>query len=235
MHLSVDAVLTLQGLSSMATRSVLADLTAERELGLTHLDVRSAGGVEVSRRLREGEVADVAVLARGAIEALVRDGIVDESTVLPLFRSDVVVGVPRGAPLPDVTTVKSLRAALLASRRIGYSTGPSGSALLALVQAWGLTEGLADKWVQAPSGVPVARLIADGAADLGFQQRSELTAAPGVTVVGPMPPGAAIMTTFTGAVPTSARHRQEAMEALARLGAPSAHEIIRRHALAPAS
>lgn len=218
----------------MATRGVLAALTAEGDLGLGHLDVHSAGGVEVARRLREGEVADVVVLASDAIEALIRDGVVGGRTAAPLFRSDVVVGVAQGAPIPDLRTVESLIAALRRSQRIGYSTGPSGSALLALVETWGLTERLADKWVQAPPGMPVARLLAGGAVELGFQQRSELAGAPGVTVVGPMPPGAEIVTTFTGAVPTVSEHPAEAADALARLADPAAHEIIRRHAFAPA-
>lgn len=218
----------------MATREVLTALTSEPDLGLSNLDVRSAGGVEVARRLREGEAADVAVLAGDAIEALARDGVVDRRTIVPLFRSDVVVGVPEGAPLPDVSSVDSLVAALLASRRIGYSTGPSGSALLGLVHAWGLTERLADRWVQAPPGMPVARLLADGAADLGFQQRSELASAPGVTVAGPMPPGAEILTTFTGAVPTVSEHPAAAVLALAVLAGPAAYDVIRRHELAPA-
>jgi molybdate transport system substrate-binding protein len=208
-------------------------LTADGDLGLGHLDVRSAGGVEVARRLRDGEAADVVVLASRAIEELAGARVVDGQTILPLFLSDVVVGVQRGAEVPDLGTIESLIAALLASPRIGYSTGPSGSALMALVKAWGLTERLAERWVQAPPGMPVARLLADGAADLGFQQRSELATAPGVTVVGPMPPGAEILTTFSGAVPTRAGHSFEAVAALTLLAAPSAHEVIRRHALAP--
>ena len=218
----------------MATRGVLAALTADRELGLGHLVVQSAGGVEVARRLREGETADVVVLANDAIDALARDAVVDGRTVVPLFLSDVVVGVPAGSRVPDISTVETLAAALLAASRIGYSTGPSGSALLALVEAFDLTERLADRWVQAPPGMPVARLLADGAADLGFQQRSELASAPGVTVIGSMPAGAEILTTFSGAVPTASDHPAEAVAALARLADPAAHEIIRRHALVPA-
>jgi molybdate transport system substrate-binding protein len=223
----------LRGLSSMATRGVLAALTAEGAFGLGHLDVRSMGGVEVARRLKDGETADVVVLASDAIEALVGERVVDGQTVLPLFRSDVVVAVPQGAPVPDLSSVESLKGALLAARHIGYSTGPSGSALLALVESFGLTDQLADRWVQAPAGMPVAQLLAGGSAELGFQQRSELANAPGVTVVGPMPPGAEIVTTFTGVVPTASNHPAEAVAALARLAAPKTYTVVRRHALTP--
>jgi molybdate transport system substrate-binding protein len=231
----VDIMLTLRGLSSMATRGVLAALTAEADLGLGHLVMESAGGVEVARRLRGGEQADVVVLASDAIDSLAVDGFLDGLTIRPLFVSEVVVGVPKGAPVPDIGSVEALTAALVAARRIGYSTGPSGSALLDLVEVFGLTERLADRWVQAPPGMPVARLLGDGAADLGFQQRSELSGAPGVTVVGPMPPGAEIITTFSGAVPTSSEHPADAVAALARLAAPATHGIVSAHALSPAT
>jgi hypothetical protein len=64
---------------------VLAALTMEGDLGLGHLDVRSAGGVEVTRRLRDGEVTDIVVLTSDAVDALARDGVVDGQTILPLF------------------------------------------------------------------------------------------------------------------------------------------------------
>jgi molybdate transport system substrate-binding protein len=230
----VELVVILRGLSSMATRGVLTALTAHADLGLGHLTVRSAGGVEVAQRLREGEVADVVVLSHNAIEALATERIVDGRMIVPLFRSDVVVAVPRGVPVPDVSSVGLLIATIIASRRIGYSTGPSGSALLELVQSWGLNTRLADRWIQAPPGVPVAQLLADGVVDLGFQQRSELATAPGVTVRG-MPPGAEIVTIFSGAVPTVSEHPAEAMAALTLLADPAAHEVILRHALAPAT
>jgi molybdate transport system substrate-binding protein len=61
--------------------------------------------------------------------------------------------------------------------------------------------------------VPVAQLVADGAVELGFQQLSEMLGAPGIRVVGGMPPGCEIVTTFSGGV-CAASPQPEAVRAL---------------------
>jgi molybdate transport system substrate-binding protein len=225
----------VRGLSSMATRTLLAELAAQvSAAGPTRVSFESAGGVEVAKRIRAGATADLVVLAADAIERLVHDGLLRRETVVPLFRSEVVAAIPEGSAPPPVGTVEELQAALLATRRIGYSTGPSGDALLTMVDRWGLGERLAGRLVQAPPGVPVGRLLAEGGADLGFQQRSELLGVPGVRVLGELPEGARITTIFTGAVLTAAADPQGARSVLSALGSADLDPIVLRHGLAPA-
>jgi molybdate transport system substrate-binding protein len=189
------------GLSSMATRLLLVDLAAD--IGRMHriaVTFTSAGGVEVAQRVRDGAPADLLVLAAPAMEALESDGVLAPGTVRPLFVSPVVAAVPAGRTSPAWVTEDDVRATVANAGRVGYSTGPSGSALLALLERWGLRDELQDRLVQASPGVPVGSLLASGDADLGFQQLSELLDAPGVRVLGPLPGGAAISSTFSGGV-----------------------------------
>lgn len=233
-HETVQPRTRVRALSSMATRALLAELAGlVSAAGPAELVIESAGGVAVAERLRAGEVADLAVLASGAIEGLARDRVVRVESVRPLFVSEVVVAVPAGTGTPSVATVDALRSALLAAPRIGYSTGPSGDALLLLLAAWGLQDRLGERLVQSPPGVPVGRLLAEGGADLGFQQRSELVGLPGVTVLGPMPAGAEITTVFTGAVVAVAPQPDAARAMLAALAAPAVADVVRRHGLTP--
>ncbi len=220
------------GLSSMATRAVLAELAARVSAdGPADLAFAAAGGVEVARRVREGEAADLLVLASGAVETLVAQGHLVADTVRPLFLSEVVVGAPQSGPAPEVDSVEQLQAALAGAGRIGYSTGPSGDAVLRLLDDWGLRARLADRLVQAPAGVPVGRMLVEGGADLGFQQRSELTGLRGVRVLGSMPPGAEITTTFTGAVLIRAGDEQVARGLLQALAAPAFSPVVAGHGM----
>ena len=61
----------ITGLSSMATRHILADLAREYELrsGIG-IEIRSMGGVEAAKLLRAGEPTDVVVLASKVMESL---------------------------------------------------------------------------------------------------------------------------------------------------------------------
>jgi molybdate transport system substrate-binding protein len=82
--------------------------------------------------------------------------------------------------------------------------------------------------------VPVGQLVARGEVELGFQQRSELLHLDGITVIGAMPPGAEIRTTFSAAC-CSASTRPEAVGALLRfLRSPAAAEAKRCHGMEPA-
>ncbi|SDS64135.1 molybdate transport system substrate-binding protein [Streptomyces sp. TLI_053] len=218
----------ISGLSSMATRPVLADLSEHlRHTRGIQLRFESAGGVVVARRVREGAEADLLVLAEGALAELEREGLVLRGTARPLWVSQVVAAVPAGAPVPALDSVSDLRAALLSATGIAYSTGPSGTALIGLIARLGLTDALSERLVQAPAGVPAGSLLPSGRADLAFQQRSELTDLPGVVVVGPLPGDTAISSVFGGGVLASSGRPGRAREVLDLLGSEAAAGIAR--------
>ena len=224
--------LPLTGISSMATRQVLVELAAAYGRATRReVQIESVGGVEAARRVQEGGPFDVVVLAEEAMQQLAAGGHVAPASLRAFVRSGVAVAVRAGSARPDIATEAALRAAVQAARRIGYSTGPSGSALLKLIQRWGLSEVLRDRLVQAKPGVPVAQLIAAGEVDLGFQQLSELQHQDAVDVLGPMPPGLEIVTTFAGAVGTRSAQAVDAQALLDFLCAPQTAEIKRLHGL----
>jgi len=222
------------GLASMATRDVLADLArAWREQGRGEVAFESVGGVDAARRIQAGEAFDVVVLARAALDTLVAAGRVAPASITDLMRSDVAIAVRAGARRPAIDSEDALRRTVLAAAGVGYSTGPSGVALLQLFERWGIAETLRERLVQARPGVPVASLLANGTVELGFQQRSELMHAEGVDVIGPMPPGIGIVTTFSGGVCAAASNPARARELLDFIGSPAGAAIVRRHAMQP--
>lgn len=222
------------GLSSMATRLILAELSDH--IRLAHgIPVRfeSAGGVEIARRVREGAEADLLVLADGALAELESEGHLLSSTVRPLWVSQVVAAVPTGSPVPALDSESGLRAALLAAKRIAYSTGPSGTALVDLITRLHLADTLRSRLVQARPGVPVGSLLASGEADLAFQQHSELMDLPGVVIVGPLPGTTAISSTFSGGVLASSTQPRRASEVLSVLGSDTASKTARAMGMRP--
>ena len=65
----------LSGLSSMATRHILADLARDYEARKgTHVEIRSMGGVEAAKLVRAGEATDVVVLASKVMASLEAEG-----------------------------------------------------------------------------------------------------------------------------------------------------------------
>jgi molybdate transport system substrate-binding protein len=185
----------------MATRQLLAELAAVyRQHSGIALRVESVGGVDAARRVQAGERFDLVVLARDAMDKLAAGGFVDGDSLCPLVDSAVAVAVRAGAPLADISSEAALRDTLLQAASIGYSSGPSGNALLKLIAGWGLDDSLKSRLVQAPPGTPVGQLVASGQVQIGFQQLSELLGVEGITLLGGMPAGLEIVTTFVGAM-----------------------------------
>lgn len=222
---------SVRAISSMATRGLLADLATAVPFDGLAMAVESTGGVDAARRVAAGEPFDLVVLAADAIARLAAAGHLEPGTIAPVADSPMAIAARDGAPPPRVDDAEALRAALLGAARIGYSTGPSGQALLELLARWQLAEPLRHRLVQAPPGVPVARLIAEGAVDLGFQQRSELLGTPGVALLGPMPPGLEIVTRFSGAVGTRAARPDDARRLLGWLSSDATADVRRRHGM----
>ena len=105
---------------------------------------------------------------------------------------DMPVGGLHPAPC-DEDAIKALIASV---QRIGVSTGRSGTGIAMLLTRWGMLDPAARWIVQAAPGVPVARLLANGDADVGFQQLSELIGQPGIEIVGIVPEALQPMTVF---------------------------------------
>ena len=219
----------LSGISSMATRQLLAELARiNASAGGTPLALESVGGVDAARRVQAGEPFDLVFLASDAIARLIASGHVIKDSRVDLVRSQVAVAVKAGAPLPSIATEADVQQAVLSAASVGYSTGPSGSAVLALVERWGIMADVQGKLRQAPASVPVAAMVARGEVALGFQQRSEMIDAPGIRVIGDLPAEIAIETVFSGAVCSVSQRGDEARVLLSVFAAPI-HATIKLH------
>ena len=227
---------TLKGISSMATRQVLGELARDwQERTARKAEIESVGGVDAAKRVAAGEAFDVVVLASDAIQKLEAAGHVLAGSRVDLVESGVAIAVRDSAKRIDVSTVEALKAAVLAAPTVGYSTGPSGVALIQLFQRWGIAQDLQGRLVQAPPGVPVGALVARGEVALGFQQLAELIHLQGITILGPMPTGVQIDTIFSGAVCASSTQGDAARELLTFMASPAADEAKRRNGMAPAA
>jgi molybdate transport system substrate-binding protein len=221
---------TITGISSMATRALLADLVAAQALPVA---IESVGGVDAARRVLAGEAFDVVVLASDAIDKLVAAGCVLAGSKVDLVRSGVAVAVKAGAVHPDIASEDAVRRAVLAAPTLGYSTGRSGVQLAQLFERWGIAQAIAPRIVTAPPGVPVGSLVARGDVALGFQQLSELMGLHGIDVLGPLPPSIQITTTFSAGVCATSAQPEAVRALLAFLASPETAETKQRHGMEP--
>ena len=222
--------------SSMATRELLAALVAryQQDHGQA-VAAEAAGGVDVARRVEQGEALDVVVLASNAIDKLIAAGRVVAGSRLDLVRSGVAIAVRAGAQRWPVGSEAEVRAAVLAARTLSYSTGPSGVYLEQLFKRWGILDVVRPRIVVPPPGVPVGSLVATGQAELGFQQLSELMNLQGIDLLGPLPPDIQTTTIFSGGICSASARPAAARALLEFMNSAAVSELKREHGMEPAA
>lgn len=224
----------LTGVSSMATKAVLADLAAAfARSGGAEVAIESVGGVDAARRVRAGERYDLVVLASKPVDQLIAEGHLAGPRV-DIVRSGIAVAVRAGASRPDVGSEAAVKEAVRRAKSVSYSTGPSGDYLAGLFERWGIAAEIAARIVVPPPGRPVGSLVAAGEVELGFQQLSELLSLPGIEVLGPLPDAIQHLTTFSAGVGAHTARADEARRFLEFLRSPATADIKRRHGMEPA-
>src|SRR6202163_2318934 len=175
-------------LSGQGTTPGVRELAAGFARASGHkVTVVQEAGPALDQRLSNGP-ADLITGNPEQIEDLVKKGKVVAGTATPFALAGLGVSVRAGAPKPDISTVETYKAALLAAKSIGYSRGCSGTNAAEGIAALGLTAQLKGKTVLVDGG-PVVEYLAKGDFEIGIQQTNIMVGAPGTDYVGP-PPGA---------------------------------------------
>lgn len=205
----------------------------------THYDVvtsygASMGGApdSIPMRIAKGEPVDVVILARSALDQLVKDGKVLPDSCVDLVRSRIGVAVRAGAPKPDISSVDALKKTLLAAKSVGYSDSASGVYLSTqLFPQLGIGDQVLPKSKRIPGSVGAA--IARGEAEIGFQQISELLPVKGIEYVGPLPAGAQKVTLFSAGIVKDAANPDAARTLIEFFKLPEVAAAIRKTGLDP--
>jgi len=222
----------IKGISSMATRAILADLSrAYEEAGEAHVAIDAMGGVDAARLVREGALVDLVILASTAMTQLEADGHILKGSIAPFARSGMAAAIRIGSPRPDIGSEAALRDAIVSGGRIGYSTGPSGQHLLNLLDRWGLRPAIDQRVVEAPPGIPVGALLARGDVDLAFQQRSELMNVPGIEIIGPLPDPVQAVTVFSAGICSRSTQVDASRRLIDFLNGPNADTVKQHHGM----
>ncbi|MDB5812523.1 MAG: hypothetical protein JWN94_4645 [Betaproteobacteria bacterium] len=220
--------------STQATQEAYQELVAQFEKATGHkVTTTFSGTLNVQKMLAGGEPFDVIIMAGPAIDEQIKLGKAAAGSRVDFAQSGTGMAVRKGAAKPDISSVDAFKRALLATKSIGYSTGPSGLYILSVFDKLGIATEVKSKLKQTPSGVFVGTLIADGETEIGFQQISELVHFAGIDYVGPLPGELQRMTMFSTGIHTGAKEADGARALVKYITAPGAASIIKKHGLEP--
>lgn len=180
----------------------------------------------IPNRLARGESADVVVMVGYALGKLIDQSKVVAASRVDLAWSRIAMAVKAGAPKPDISTLENFKKALLAAKSIAYSDSASGVYLsTTLFKQIGVYDQIKDKSRKIPAE-PVAKVVARGEAEIGFQPVSELRPYPGIDIVGPIPAELQIVNVFAAGIATSAKEPAAGKALIAYLISPAAKPVI---------
>ena len=149
-----------------------------------------------------------------------------QTCALPILRSPIGVAVRAGAAKPDISSADALKRTLLAAKSIAYSDSASGEYLsTTLFRRIGVYDQIKDKARKIPAE-PVAKVVARGEAEIGFQPVSELRPFKGADIVGPIPDELQIVNVFAAGIAKGAKQPEAAKALIAYLTSPAAKPAI---------
>lgn len=189
----------------------------------------------IPHRLARHEDADVVILARSGLDKLAAQDLVAPATVTDLGLSKIAAAVKAGAPVPNIATPDALRSTLLNAKSVAWSDSASGVYIQStMLDRLGVADQVRPKGTMIPA-TPVGRIVAEGKAEIGFQQLSELKAVKGIRILGLIPDSLQKVTPFSAGVVAYSPHQAEARALIAYLSSPKAYPIIRASGLEPVS
>jgi molybdate transport system substrate-binding protein len=190
----------------------------------------------LTKLIEGGELFDLALLTPGAIDKLAEQDKFVRGTRTNIARVGVGVVVKEGTPLPDVSTVEAFKNALLQAKSVAYidphAGGSSGIYVAGLLEELGIAKEVNAK-AKLIHGGAVATHIANGIAEIGVHQISEILPVRGIVFVGPLPKEIQNYTTYAAAVSTNAKQPDAAKALIDAFVSLASADIIRAKGLEP--
>jgi molybdate transport system substrate-binding protein len=219
-------------LSSIATKEAYVELVPQFESASGHkISTTWAGTTAIMQRMDAGEQYDLIVISSTELEQLIKKGKIVAGSRVDLAKTGIGIAVRSGAARPDVSSSAALKQALLAAKTVGYTSGPSGVYMAGLIDKMGIAAEVGPKHRGVPSGGTIGTIVANGGADIGFQQVSELVHIPGIDYIGPLPPDVQCVTVFSCGLQAGAAQPDAAKALVAFLTTSAAKAVMMKHGL----
>jgi molybdate transport system substrate-binding protein len=179
-------------LSAAAVQVPVTELAAQFEKATGNhviFEFSTAGGVE--NKVRGGAHPDLVINAAERLQGLAAAGLVGPAPARTLGVVRMGVAVRKGGKAPDLGSTAAFRASLLNAESIAYGDPARGATtgihFAKMLDKLGIKDAVSGKSLLAANGLEVMKLVAEGKAEIGVTQISEILHVKGDTLVGPLP------------------------------------------------
>jgi molybdate transport system substrate-binding protein len=222
-------------LVSNALKSTMEELAPQFEKASEQKLLMTFGAAaEIKTSIEKGSAVDVAILTAEVTDDLIKEGKLTAGGRADIARSGAGVAGRKGAPKPDIGTTDAFKRALLDAKSIAYvAAGATAPYILGLFERLGIADQVKSKLKPQPTSNPAAKAVANGEAELGITQISEILPYTGAELVGPLPADIQLYTVYPAAIAADTKESDAAKALIKFLTAPAAVAVLKAKGLSP--
>jgi molybdate transport system substrate-binding protein len=184
----------------------------------------------MAAKLRSGTPADVVILTEAIVAELTCEGLVAKGTAADVGSVETAVAIRSDDQTIRLEGADDLRKAFLAADEIylpDTRTATAGIHVAKILAKLGIAQSVAERLRMFPNGATAMRHLAASrsARAVGCTQSTEILNTPGVTMIGPLPQGYELATTYTAAITSSAGNVRAARQLIGVLIDPQYRDL----------
>jgi molybdate transport system substrate-binding protein len=220
-------------LVSNALKSTVEELAPQYEKASgDKLVITFGAAAELKASIEKGEAVDLAILTAAATDDLVKAGKLVAAGRVDIARAGAGMAARKGAPKPDISTTEGFKHAMLDAKSIAFvEAGATAPYIKSLFDRLGIADQVKSKLKPQPTSNPAAKAVANGEAELGITQISEILPYAGAELVGPLPPELQLYTVFPAALAAGTKQPDGAKAVIKFLTAPAAVAVLKAKGL----
>jgi len=214
----------LRVLSSNGVRAPLEVLEpdCERTIGRP-VAVEYGTSASIRQRIANGEPVDVAFVTTTVVAELAKGGYVTPSSITPLGRGGIGVGIRAGGHRFAIDTPDAIKRALLAADSVTFAReGASRPHIDRMFERLGIAAEMQAKTLLEAGSVQAAEKVVAGQAEILLTLVSEILPVEGMELIGPLPSEFQSYIAFDGALGAHATDEASARAFLDCVAAPGA-------------
>jgi molybdate transport system substrate-binding protein len=190
---------------------------------------QGTGPNTIAAQLRRGLPADVVIMSREGLDALIAEGKIVAKTDVDLAQTPLGMSVRAGAPKPDISTVEAFKDTLLRAKSITFPDSTTGIYMMtSLFPRLGIVNEVAEKITH--TGVAA---VVKGDAEIAIQPVSELLHVPGSDFVGVVPTEIQYISIFSAGIVMGSKEPETSKRLIAFLASESAMKEIHKTGMEP--
>jgi molybdate transport system substrate-binding protein len=222
--IEAPAAQTVVVLSSNGVRAPVERLmtqctrAAGRQVSVTY-DTSSS----IRQRMTGGEAVDAVLATTEAVDGLAKGGQLDSSSMTPLGRAGIGLGMRAGVHRPKIGTAAEVKLTLLNAKSVAYAAdGASRPHIERMFERLGIVDEMRAKTLMEQGSTRAAERVVGGDAEILLTLVSEILPVEGLELLGPVPAEFQSYISFAGALSGRASSRDAARAFIDCVAAPAA-------------